>query len=289
MYIINDQQMDFILNDIRRRGIKLESLQQNLLDHVCILIEHNLEEDGDFEHFYSSVIKDFYKHELREIEEEALFLLTLINNHPMKKAMIISGTFSIAAFAGGSFCKIMESHLTDFLLFLAFTSFVFLFIPLIVIVKIKEKIASRDRLILVSGVIAGLLYFFCMLLKCPGLPNFLGPRWPHMDIIWLGLWLTGLAIALFIFIPAYFFSGIRKPETKTNTIVISIFLVAFIGIQFTLTSLKPLRSEKHPVAHEGRLLPEAGALPVSTRHTVSDTSSYVSGNSNNKFPAKRIN
>lgn len=283
MYIINDQQMDFILNDIRRRGIKLESLQQNLLDHVCILIENNLEENGDFEHFYSSVIKDFYQHELREIEEETLFLLTLTNNHPMKKAMIISGTFSITAFAGGAFCKVMESHLTDFLLFLAFLSFVFLFIPLTVLVKIKEKIASRDRLTLVSGVIAGLLYFFCMLLKDPGLPKFLDPRWPHMDIIWLGLWLTGLAIALFIFIPAYFFSGIRKPETKTNTIVISIFLVAFIGIQFTFTNLRPLRSEKHPVTLGSRSAPGNKAL------SESDTGSYAAGNSHNKFPSKSIN
>jgi hypothetical protein len=261
--------MDFILNDIRSRGIKLESLQQNLLDHVCIIIEQNLEEDGDFQHFYSSVIKDFYKLELRELEEEALFLLTLKNNHPMKKAMIISGTFSIAAFAGGSFCKIMESHLTDFLLFLAFTSFVFLFIPLIFIVKIKEINASRDKLILVSGVIGGLLYFFCMLLKwlSPGWPKFLGSPWPHMDIIWLGLWLMGLAIALFIFIPAYFFSGIRKPETKTNTILISIFLVAFIGIQFTFTNLRPFRSEKQRVALEEKPLPGSIQLTATMKQT----------------------
>ena len=275
MYTINEQQMDFILNDIRRRGIKLESLQQNLLDHICILIEHNLEENGDFERYYSSVIKDFYKLELRELEEEALFLLTLKNNHPMKKALMVSGAFSIAAFAGASFCKVMESHLTDFLLFVGFTSFVFLFIPLIFMVKIREINASRDKLILVSGVIAGLLYFFCMLLKWlgPVWPNFLGSRWPHMDTIWLSLWLTCLAIALFIFIPVYFFAGIRKPETKTNTIVISIFLVAFIGTQFTFTNLRPFRSEKQQVANGIDKTPKA----------VQDS------NDSNKFLAKRTN
>lgn len=76
MYCISDQQVDFILDDISRHGIKLEGLQQSLLDHICIIIEQNLEENGDFKKFYDSTIKTFYKNELREIEEETIFLLT---------------------------------------------------------------------------------------------------------------------------------------------------------------------------------------------------------------------
>lgn len=75
MYCISDQQIDFILADLHRKGIQIEGLQSNLLDHICILIEENLEEDGDFEQFYFTTIKTFYQQELREIEEEALFLL----------------------------------------------------------------------------------------------------------------------------------------------------------------------------------------------------------------------
>ncbi|HEY4061305.1 MAG TPA: hypothetical protein VGM30_05370 [Puia sp.] len=75
MYTINDEQVDYILDDIRRHGIGIEDLQQNLLDHICILVEENLEENGDFEKFYASVIPSFYRQEMREIEEEALFLL----------------------------------------------------------------------------------------------------------------------------------------------------------------------------------------------------------------------
>jgi hypothetical protein len=76
MYCISDQQIDFILADLRAHGICTESLQNDLLDHVCILIERGLEEDGDFEQFYSSAIRSFYKQELFEIEEETSFLLT---------------------------------------------------------------------------------------------------------------------------------------------------------------------------------------------------------------------
>jgi hypothetical protein len=79
MYQITDQQIDFILNDITKHGIKTESLQHNLLDHICIIIEENLGEDGHFEEFYSSTIKTFYKKELREIEEQAVFLMNYKN------------------------------------------------------------------------------------------------------------------------------------------------------------------------------------------------------------------
>jgi hypothetical protein len=75
MYSITEQQIDFILADIDKRGIKLEGLQDELVDHICIIIEQNLEEDEDFERFYLQSIQTFYKQELREIETETIFLL----------------------------------------------------------------------------------------------------------------------------------------------------------------------------------------------------------------------
>ncbi|MBC7554972.1 MAG: hypothetical protein H7257_13460 [Taibaiella sp.] len=61
MYCISDKQIDYILSDISARGVELESLQLNLLDHICCLIENGLEENGDFERFYQEIIRKFYK------------------------------------------------------------------------------------------------------------------------------------------------------------------------------------------------------------------------------------
>jgi len=81
MYQLNDQQIDFILSDLGQRGIRTESLRLNLLDHICILIEENLEENGDFYQYYTSVLPAFYKQELRELEEEAHLLMTMQRGH----------------------------------------------------------------------------------------------------------------------------------------------------------------------------------------------------------------
>jgi hypothetical protein len=81
MYRLGDEQIDFILNDLSNRGIRTEGLRQNLLDHICIMIEQELEEKGDFQQFYNSAIKKFYKNELLELEDETTFLLSFRGPH----------------------------------------------------------------------------------------------------------------------------------------------------------------------------------------------------------------
>ncbi len=76
MYCLSDQEVDFILKDIITRGIITEGIQQNLLDHICTMIEQDLEQNGDFKEFYFSIIKTFYRHDLSEIEKEARILST---------------------------------------------------------------------------------------------------------------------------------------------------------------------------------------------------------------------
>ena len=39
MSVIRDQHIDFILQDLHRRGIVREDLRDNLLDHLCCLLE----------------------------------------------------------------------------------------------------------------------------------------------------------------------------------------------------------------------------------------------------------
>ncbi len=63
----------------------MEDLQLNLLDHICCIIEQNLKEGDDFEDFYQKTVKQFCKHQLWEIEEETIILLTIKNYNVMKK------------------------------------------------------------------------------------------------------------------------------------------------------------------------------------------------------------
>lgn len=225
MYRITDEQVDYILNDIRRRGVETEDLQQNILDHICCIIEQNIEDSCDFEGIYQQTITRFYKHQLSEIEEETARLLTFKNYYGMKKLLIVSGTLCTLGFAIGSFFKIMDWDGTYWFLVPSILFFSIVFLPLLFILKTKESNSQREKLLVAVGSIVGILYCLSTL--------FLVEYWHGAPI----LWSITLLMAAFVLLPLYFFNGIRKPETKMNTIVTTFILIGVLGMQFTLTSL----------------------------------------------------
>lgn len=89
MYRISDDEVEFILNDIKQRGVEMEDLQLNLLDHICCILEKEKQENENFETAYQKVIKQFFKHALWEIEEETILLLKYKNYYKMKRFLYI--------------------------------------------------------------------------------------------------------------------------------------------------------------------------------------------------------
>ncbi|MDF2452371.1 MAG: hypothetical protein K0S26_1875 [Bacteroidota bacterium] len=226
MYRISDTQIDYILNDISARGVEMESLQQNLLDHVCCIIENNLDENGDFESFYQKTIKTFYKDALWEIEEETIQLLTFKNYYTMKKLMIYSGTLSVLGFIAGSIFKIMHWPGANAMLLFSMVIISFVFLPLLFVLKSKEHTRKRDKLIIALGTGFGILFCVSTLFKIQ--------HWPGAN----ALWLITLGMLMLVFIPIYFFTGIRNAETKINTIITTIILIAAGVMLFAMTSLR---------------------------------------------------
>lgn len=95
MYRVSDEQIEFILDDIKRRGIEMEDLQLNLLDHICCILEKDLNETDDFNEKYNKTIKQFFKTELWEIEEETKLLTRFKNYYQMKRFLYILLILSI--------------------------------------------------------------------------------------------------------------------------------------------------------------------------------------------------
>lgn len=226
MYRISDQQIDYILSDIGARDVEMESLQQNLLDHICCIIENNLEENGDFESFYKQTIQTFYKDELWEIEEETLLLLTYKNYYTMKKIMINSGIAAATFFIIGSFFKFMHWPGASMLIMLGMIIGALIFLPLIFLTKKSETTESRDKLVLGIGVTNGILFCVYSLFKVM--------HWPYAS----NLWFITLGLFSFVFIPLYFFNGIKNEANKLNTITTTLILIILAGVFFLQTSLK---------------------------------------------------
>ena len=222
MYSLSEKQIDFIFHDIRARGVALESLQQDLLDHVCCIIEQNLEPGGDFEGFYSATIRTFFKTELKEIEEETLFLLTHKNYYAMKKVMLISGIFSVVVLSFGILFKFMHWPGAATLITCGIVLFSLLFLPLLFLLKVKEKQQAINRFSIGIGTLCAIGFSLSTLFKIM--------HWPGANV----LGISAIAIMLLVFLPVYFFTGIKHSETKVNTIVTSILVIAGAGLLMSL-------------------------------------------------------
>lgn len=231
MYTLTDEQVDYILDDIRRNGIEIEDLQYNLLDHICCIIERELKDGEDFYAFYNRIKSRFYNHSFKEIEEETINLLTFKNYYVMKKAMIYSGAIAVAVLLSGSFFKIMHWPGAGILFVLGMVAFSLLFLPLVFIFKTCEMSATRDKIVLAAATVVGILYTMSALL--------LVMHWPGARVIWV----STLLITFFILLPLYFFNGIRKPEARINTIVTTIIIMGVLGAQFLLTPVRKTKEE----------------------------------------------
>jgi len=222
MYHLTAKQIDYIFNDIGARGVEMKSLQLNLLDHICCIIEQNLEETGDFESFYQKTIKTFYKDALWELEEETIFLLTFKNYYHMKKIMIVSGAFAAFAMTFGIFFKFMHWPGASILLVLGIITSSLIFLPLLFTIKAKEQESTKEKLILGLGTLSGILMSLSILFKVM--------HWPLAN----NLGIISLIILGLVFLPIYFFTGIRHPEKKVNTMTTSILVIMVCGLWLTL-------------------------------------------------------
>lgn len=258
MYRVTDEQVDFILADIKSRGIELEDLQQNLLDHICCILEERLSDDSDFRVVYHEVIRDFFKTSLRELEDETINLLTFKNYFIMKKFMIVSGILAVTALSLGVLFKFLHFPGAAVLLTLGIASFSLIFLPLLFTLKAKEKPASKDRLLAGLAIFSGMMMSMAILFKVM--------HWPGAMIM---LYLA-LALLLFVLLPVYLLHGLKNPDTRVNTIVTSVMLVAFCALWLTMiTSPQSVRREM--VANTFSFLMNQKILEAEKRHSSGTT------------------
>ena len=222
MYTLSENQISFILDDIRRRGIESEDLQSNLLDHICCIVEHELEENGDFEQFYFTMISRFYRKDLKEVEEEIKSLLLFKNYYAMKKTMFGAGTISAFFMSIGIMFKFMHYPGAAALIFAGIITFSLIFLPLHLLLRIRERKEIKDRLLTITGVASGIFLSLGVLFKIM--------HWPMANILGFS---AAIGFLLF-FLPLYFFTGIRNQQNKESVIINSVIILMGCGLFLTL-------------------------------------------------------
>jgi hypothetical protein len=244
MHSVSDKQVDFILNDIKARGVDLEDLQDNLLDHICCMVENEMPEGENFYEFYERILPQFFKHELKELQEEVNILLKFKNYYAMKKIIKYSGITASLLILLGAIFKTLHWPGASVMLVSGAILFGFLFLPLMIILKFKDEERLIDKWVLSFGFLVALGVFTGLL-----------ARLMHWSFAF-DLLRISLTLFVFIHVPLYFFTRVRRPDLRFNTIVNSSLMMATGGMLYALLNL----------GYSQKMQNQTGAAPIEQSH-----------------------
>lgn len=225
MYNLSDDEIDFILNDIQTHGVTAEDLQHDLLDHMCCIIENEMNEQANFFEFYLEVRGRFYQKNLSEIQEERDKLFTFKEYYAMKNTLKFTGLTSAFLTITGAVLKILHLPGAGITIVLGGLLFSLIFLPLMIALKFRDEEKQTDKWVLSFGLLLAMGITTGMIFKLM--------HWPFANV----LVLTGLIGFIFIYIPLYYLTRIRRPELKFNTTINSVLMMACGGILFAMYNL----------------------------------------------------
>lgn len=227
MYKVTDEQIDFILDNIKANGVTIEDLQYNLLDHICCIVENEMAEDEDFYKFYGTIMPRFFKNELKEIEQETNNLLTFKNYYAMKNTLKISGIISSILTIFGAVFKVMHWPGAGMLIVLGGLSFSLIFLPLMIVLKFKDEESKISKWVFSFG--------FLLAMGAATGTIFKIMHWPYANF--LMLW--SVTLFVFAYVPLYYITQIRQAESKFNTTINAVLMMACGGMLFAMFNLRP--------------------------------------------------
>lgn len=196
---LSEEQVEYIRSRVKHGGIGIAALQDDVLDHLCCMVELKMEEGGPFDEALTTAIQEFAPEGLEEIEQETLLLLNakLMN---MKKIMYGIGFASTSSMSMGVTFKLLHMPGGDQLVTYGFLTFALVFLPLVVVNYFKVNLNApwTDRVRIILGILSALATGMAIVMK------FFSLQWAEV------LLLTGAALFSFGFLPFLFFTIYKR-------------------------------------------------------------------------------
>lgn len=223
MALLTDDEIDQVHDLLVGKGISYEALKEELLDHICCLIEGMMDQGTQFSHALNDATSKFGPDGIERAQEATLYLL----NHKLRK---MKKTTSILGMAGGLFTiagtlfKILHYPGASILLVIGLALIALLFMPFALIVNVKGQKGLKAKAMPVSGFIGGSFLILFSLFKIM--------HWPGAS----ALFMVGIAIMLLIFMPLRFIKAYRNADNKWYDVGSLTVVLAGALLIFALTN-----------------------------------------------------
>jgi hypothetical protein len=242
---IIDDNYERIRTDLVSRGLTYERLIDDLLDHVCCMVEEYMENGKDFESSYNQILDSIGEKRLPEIQHQTLLNLNK-NFQRMKNFTYLFGLTSAILTIIGSFFKRMHWPGAGILIAVGMVLIVFVFLPLYFITSHREQLEKKNPVYAIVG------YLTIALLLAGA--TFKIQHWPGAG------WLIYASIGFLLigFVPLYVVNAFqRSGKEKANLPYIVMLLVgiACVMLMGNVNMSKDLLDvyQKEALANEGRV------------------------------------
>lgn len=210
---LSQHQVDTIYDLLLTHGVSYESLQIDLLDHICCMVEQKMDNGLEFNESLTMSTQEFGLSKLSEIQEATFHLLTLKLNK-MKKAISIVAIITALSVMLGITFKIYHYLGASLLVTIGFVSAAFIVFPAMMYLDLKNSSGPVQKGATISGYLAGILLSLATLFKFM--------HWPGFFM----LYYSGLALLVFIFMPLYTLKNFKTTENKLFSIAKSLLILA---------------------------------------------------------------
>ncbi|PCJ24808.1 MAG: hypothetical protein COA97_09120 [Flavobacteriales bacterium] len=225
MVDLTEQNISEITLLVEARGVEMEELSYDLVDHICCMIEEKMESGLNYASALEESMSSFGKKGIRHIQEETTFLLTK-NILAMRKTMHITGITSAVLLLFATIFKIQHWPGAGVMYVLGVASLCLIFMPIFLTVRVKEKIGKPRLWINIVGTISAFILCFGILFKIM--------HWPTANI----LMTSGGIMIIFIYLPLYIFNYYKNKELRTNTVITTVVAIAGASMLFSLVNLR---------------------------------------------------
>ncbi len=164
--MLSDEEIAFLQARINKSNISSQALKDDLLDHFCCFIEHEMKEGSNFEEAHRKAWQQICPNGLDEIQKETIFLLNAKKIIIMKKVMYAIGLLASISISLGWLFNVLGWLGGGDLFTYGFLAFVLIFLPMLAIDRYKlvlnRALTEKLRVILgfTSAIVTGLAVLF---------------------------------------------------------------------------------------------------------------------------------
>jgi hypothetical protein len=220
-----DDNLDRIRSDLARLGLTYERLVEDVLDHVCCLVEEEMNRGIDFETSYDHVLGTIGESQLKEIQHHTLLNLDK-KFQRMKNFTYLFGLTSALLTIVGAFFKRMHWPAAGILITVGIALVVLVFLPLYFVTNHREQEEKKNPIYAVVGYLTLALLLTSALFKIM--------HWPGANIM------IQVAVGFLVigFIPLYVVNVFQKSgKEKVRLPYIVMFLVG-VSLVMMITNVR---------------------------------------------------